>query len=434
MQAATNHHYGSPDVFELSELPRPTIGPRQILVEVRASDVTQGDRRLRAADFPGFTALFGRLMFGVFSPRNPVGGTMFAGQVVEVGAEVSRFAVGDDVFGTVMGGAYAEYLAVAEDEVLAKMPTNTTYAEAAALPYGAGTALVFLRDLAKVQPGERVLVVGASGGVGRMAVQMAHHLGAHVTGVASRDEDLVRSLGADEFLDHREEDFTKSGKSWDVIFDITEGNHFRAFRASLSSVGRYLTLHMTVRVLFEMAVTAMRGGRRAIAGVAMGNAAQMDDVRALVEQGALRPVVAERYPLAEIAIAHASLERSRPRGSVVVEVPEGRDASRPEDDEVSLAWSGSPAQEQKPDSGSHETARTVNTPALKMTPSRGTVPSSSSVPDCSTSPVALRMISSGRSEPSGTGVRGEHTFDLVGPIRVPPTVISRSTGDIDELV
>lgn len=330
MQAATNHQFGSPDVLQLSEIPRPTLGPRQVLVQVRAADVTQGDRRLRAADFPGFTALFGRLMFGVFRPRHTVGGTNFAGRVVEVGAEVSRFAVGDDVFGTVMRGAYAEYLAVSEDEALAKMPTSTTYAEAAALPYGAGTALVFLRDLAKVQPGERVLVVGASGGVGRMAVQIARHLGAHVTGVASRDEDLVRSLGAHEVVDHRAEDFTKSGKRWDVIFDTTQGNNFRSFRASLNPLGRYLTLYMTIRVLFEMAVTAMRAGRRAIVGVAMGDAALLDDVRALVERGALRAVVAERYPLEEIATAHASLEGSRPRGSVVVEMPgrrEGRTCS-----------------------------------------------------------------------------------------------------------
>jgi NADPH:quinone reductase-like Zn-dependent oxidoreductase len=323
MQAATNERYGDPEVLSLSEIPKPIIRPKEILVQVRASDVTQGDRRLRAADFPGLSAFFGRLMFGFFSPRNSVGGTSFAGRVVEVGAEVTRFAVGDDAFGGVMRGAYAEYLAVPEDDALAKMPANTSYAEAAALPYGAVTALVFLRDLAKVQPGERVLVVGASGGVGRMAVQMAKHLGAHVTGVVGRDEDLVRSLGASEVINHKEEDFTKSGKRWDVIFDATEGEHFRSFRASLTSVGRYLTLYMTMRVLFQMAFTAMRGGPRAIAGVALGAAGQLEDVRALVEEGALRPVIAERYPFEEIVSAHARLEGRRPRGSVVVEIADG---------------------------------------------------------------------------------------------------------------
>lgn len=321
MRAAINDEYGNPDVLSLGELPRPTIGPDEVLVQVCASDVTQGDRRLRAADFPGLSALFGRLMFGVFSPRNPVGGTSFAGQVVEVGAKVTRFAVGDDIFGGVMRGAYAEYMAVGQDEPLAKMPANTTYTEAAALPYGAVTALVFLRDMAKVQPDERVLVVGASGGVGRMAVQIAKHLGAHVTGVGSRDEDLSRSLGADEFINYKKEDFTKSGKTWDVIFDATEGNHFRSFRSALSSVGRYLSLYMTLRVLFQMAMTAMRRGPRAITGVALGDPGTLDDVRALVEEGALRPVVSDRYPLEDIVHAHAMLEGAQPpRGSVVVEM------------------------------------------------------------------------------------------------------------------
>tara|TARA_R110002096_G_scaffold401386_1_gene598202 strand:+ start:3452 stop:4522 length:1071 start_codon:yes stop_codon:yes gene_type:complete len=324
MRVAINDEYGAPDVLRLSEAPRPTAGPREVLVQVLASDVTQGDRRLRAADFPGFTAVFGRLMFGVFSPRRQVGGTSFAGRVVAVGSKVAGYAVGDDVYGSVMRGAYAEYLAVPAKGPLAKMPANTTYAEAAALPYGAVTALVFLRDLAKVQPGERVLVVGASGGVGRMAVQLAKHLGAHVTGVASRDEDLVRSLGASEFINHRSEDFTESSQTWDVIFDATEGNHFRAFRGSLTPHGRYLTLYMTVRVLFETVVTSMRKGRRANVGVAMGSAEVLRDIRELVSEGALRPVIGERYALDQIARAHAALEDRRPRGSVVIEIADGQ--------------------------------------------------------------------------------------------------------------
>ncbi len=319
MLVAANDEYGSPDVLCIRDAPSPKVRPREVLVQVLASDVTQGDRRLRAADFPGVTALFGRLMFGVFGPRNRVGGTNFAGRVVEVGSKVTDFAVGDDVFGAVMRGAYAEYLAVPEQGTLAKMPAETSYAEAAALPYGAVTALVFMRDLARVQPGERVLIVGASGGVGRMAVQVAKHLGAHVTGVASRDEDMVRSLGACEFINHRSQDFTQSGKRWDVIFDTTEGNHFRAYRGSLTPAGRYLTLYMTGRVLFEKALTAMRGGQRAIVGVAMGSAQNLRDIRELVCQGALRSVIGERYSFEQIARAHAALEGARPRGSVVIE-------------------------------------------------------------------------------------------------------------------
>ncbi len=141
MQPPTSE-YGTPDVLEISEVERPTIGPRQVLVRVHASAVTQGDRRLRSADFPGMSAVFGRLMMGVFRPRHTIGGSTFAGRVVEVGAEVTRFSVGDDIFGTVMHGAYAEYLAVNETDPVATMPTELGYAEAASLPYGAGTALL----------------------------------------------------------------------------------------------------------------------------------------------------------------------------------------------------------------------------------------------------------------------------------------------------
>jgi NADPH:quinone reductase-like Zn-dependent oxidoreductase len=320
MRAAKNIEYGAPNVLETAEVERPTIGPRQILVRVHASAVTQGDRRIRAADFPGMSALFGRLMLGVRGPRHTVGGSTFAGRVVEVGAEVKRFAVGDDVFGSVMHGAYAEYLAVGEEEAVATMPGNVGYAEAASIPYGAGTALVFLRDMAKVQPGERVLIVGASGGVGRMAVQVAKHLGAEVTGVLSRDAELVRELGADEIIDYTQEDFTEHRGRWDVILDTTEGNHFRAFRRALGPKGRYLSLYMTLRVLFEMAVTALRGGRRAMAGVAMGNASLTEDIRDIVEAGGVRAVIAERFPLERIADAHGALEGTRPSGSVVVDV------------------------------------------------------------------------------------------------------------------
>ena len=324
MQAATHTEYGTPEVLNLKEVERPTIGDDQVLVEVHASAVTQGDRRLRAADFPGISAWFGRLLVGVRGPRHPVGGSAFAGRVVEVGPKVTRLAVGDDVYGSVMHGAYAEYLAVGADEVVAKMPAGVSYPEAAALLYGGVTALVFLRDMAKVQPGERVLVVGASGGGERSAVRIAKHLGAEVTGVCSRGKEQVRALGADDVVDYRSEDFTQRGESWDVILDTTEGDHFRRFRRALSAGGRYLSVYLTLRVLFEMLFTAFRGGQRAIAGVAMGTGEVLDDLSRIVEQGALREPIAERHPLREIVEAHRGLEERRPLGAIVVEVVEER--------------------------------------------------------------------------------------------------------------
>ncbi len=320
MRAIINPNYGTPDVLQLTTIDRPTPGPDEILVRVHSTTVTHGDRRLRAADFPGIGAIFGRLMTGVFRPRHPVGGSNFAGRVVEVGKNVTRFAVGDDVFGGAMHGAYAEYVAVPEQSGIAKIAEGSTYGEAAALPYGAVTALSFLRDMAQVRAGERVLIVGATGGVGRMAIQIAKHLGAEVTAVCSGDPALARSLGADEVIDYKREDFTRHASAWDVILDTTEGNHFRKFRPSLTPHGRYLSLYVTIRLLWEMAVTRLRGGPRALTGVALGDPELAEDVRALAEQGAIRPLIARRFALEHTKDAHAFFETERPKGSVVIDV------------------------------------------------------------------------------------------------------------------
>ena len=321
MLAAIQNRYGAPDVLTVAEVEAPTVGEREILVRVHASPITQGDRRLRAADFPGITRVLGRLAIGVFGPRHRVPGTGFAGRVVAVGASVTRYAVGDDVFGSAMHGAHAELLTMAEDGPVARMPRGFGYDEAAALPYGGVTALRFLRDFGGVQPGQRVLILGASGGVGRLAVQLAHHLGAEVTGVASGDQaELVRSLGADHVIDYQREDFTRGERRYDVILDTGDRSSFGRARGSLTPTGRYLSLHVSLRVLFQAAYTRLRGGRRAMFGVAFGDAEDIDAVRQLAEDGALRPVLDRSYPLGEIARAHAHLEQAHPHGSVIVTV------------------------------------------------------------------------------------------------------------------
>ncbi len=323
MRAIINTSYGTPNVLRLNEVDRPALGPNDVLVRVHASTVTHGDRRLRAADFPGIGAIFGRLMTGVFRPRHPIGGSNFSGRVVSVGKNVTRFSVGDDVFGGAMHGAYAEYVAVPDNSGIAKIPEGSTYGEAAALPYGAVTALSFLRDLAQVRAGERVLIVGATGGVGRMAIQIAKHLGAEVTAVCSGEPELARSLGADAVIDYKQEDFTQRADQWDVIFDTTEGDHFRAFRSSLTQEGRYLSLYVTIRLLSEALITRLRGGPRALTGVALGTPQLADGVRDLTERGAIRPVIAARYPLEKTADAHAFFETSRPKGNVIIDVVSG---------------------------------------------------------------------------------------------------------------
>lgn len=320
MHAAKNERYGSPDVLVYCEVERPELAPREVLVRVHHSMVTQGDRRLRAADYPGFLALFGRLFSGILRPRHAIGGTNFAGKIVAVGRDVTRFSVGDDVFGGSMHGAYAEYLAVSEDFAMARMPAALDHAAAAVLPYGGGTALVFLRDLAKLRAGERVLVVGASGGVGRMAVQIARQLGAHVTAVCAGERALMQRLGAHEVIDYRKADFTEGSERWDVVFDTTEGDHFRRVRKVLNRKGRYLTLYVTPRVLLEMALSRLFGGPRALAGVAMPSASLLEDLAALASANKLGDVIARRYPLRRTHEAHAFLEEARPHGAVLIDV------------------------------------------------------------------------------------------------------------------
>jgi NADPH:quinone reductase-like Zn-dependent oxidoreductase len=322
MRAASTRSYGPPAVLEVTAIPRPTLDAHGVLVEVHAASVTAGDVRLRTADFPSISALPGRLLVGLFRPRHSVQGTMFAGRVVEVGSAVTRHRIGDDVFGFTDHGAYAEYLSVSESSAIARMPSGVSYEDAAAIPYGAGTALYFLRDLAAVRPGEHVLIVGAAGGVGRFAVSIAKHLGARVTAVcAARSFDLVRSLGADDVLDYASTDFTRDDDRYDVVFDIANASSFLASRRTLTTRGRYLTLTLSVSLLVFILSSALLPGRRAKFGIAIPSADVMEEIRMLTERGVLRPVIAKRFPLEQIADAHAYSESARSAGSTIVALP-----------------------------------------------------------------------------------------------------------------
>jgi NADPH:quinone reductase-like Zn-dependent oxidoreductase len=317
MKAALTTRYGSPDVLEIHDVPTPAPGPDQLLVDVYASPVSAGDRRLRAADFPGFTKLFGRPLVGLTAPRQPSQGSMFSGVVAAVGSNVTGFAVGDRVFGASMAGAWAERLVIdANRGAVAHVPDGITHAEAAAVPYGAGTALHFLDTLADVRPGDRVLILGASGGVGRYAIQLAKHRGAHVTAVASaHNEALVRSLGADEVVDYRREAVLDRDETWQVVFDTASTVGFTDVRRSLSDDGRFVTLTMTLAGLFWMAWTALFGGRRALTGVAIDD--RVRDVADLLDRGVFRPHVVETHTLDHIVEAHR-LAESGINGEVVV--------------------------------------------------------------------------------------------------------------------
>jgi NADPH:quinone reductase-like Zn-dependent oxidoreductase len=311
-------------VLELRRLPIPDIGPRDVLVRVEASSITAGDLRVRLGDF-GRLSLVGRALMGFFGPRRPVQGTTFAGVVARVGADVDRFAVGDPVFGSSLaGGAWAEYLAVSQDGALALRPDHITPAEAAATPYGAGTAWSFLNDLARVQSGERVVVLGGAGGVGRFAIQVARHLGAHVTAVGSGPSlPRMRELGAHAVLDYRESDFTAVGETWDVVFDTADASSFAHSRPVLTDEGRYVSLYASVGVVLQMLRTRWRGGPRALFAVGRGSRERTALVAELLERGAIRPVVAAEFPLERAAEAHRHAEAGCD-GAVVISPAAGR--------------------------------------------------------------------------------------------------------------
>jgi NADPH:quinone reductase-like Zn-dependent oxidoreductase len=320
MRAAVTPAYGPPTVLTVRDLPRPTPRDHEVLVAVRAAAVTAGDARLRSADFPSVSAWPGRLFVGVRRPRHAVQGTMFAGRIVAIGGAVTRHAVGDDVFGFVAHGAYAELLTIAEGGALATLPAGVAHHDAVAIPYGGGTALRFLRDVAQVRAGERVLILGAAGGVGRSAVQLARHLGAHVTAACSpRSFDLVRSLGAEGVVESAEAAAT-SGQRWDVVFDAGGVASFRAMRPALTARGRYLTVQLSLGLLRDLVLGALFGGPRAQTTIAQPTREDMTTLRDLAEAGALRPIVAARFPLERIVDAHLAAVVERSRGSVVIDL------------------------------------------------------------------------------------------------------------------
>ncbi|MCR9123441.1 MAG: NAD(P)-dependent alcohol dehydrogenase [Phyllobacteriaceae bacterium] len=322
MRAATHDRYGGSDVVTIADIAEPAIADNQLLVAVHASSVTTADWRLRASAFPGGLWLAGRLMTGLFRPRNCILGMEFSGVVARTGPNVTRFAPGDALFGNAGSGAHAEYLAIDEDAALAAKPPALSHAEAASLPFGAVTALVFLRDFAKLQSGQRVLIIGASGGVGVHAVRIARHLGARVTGVTSTDNvALVRELGADRVVDYRKEKLNDIGETFDLVFDTAGIVRFAEARRLLNVNGLFLPLEFGIGDLLTALWCAItRSGQRIGLHVSGDAQADVEAIAELAATGALKPVIDSRYPLAEIRKAHERVETRHKRGSVIVDV------------------------------------------------------------------------------------------------------------------
>jgi len=325
MKAIVYTEYGPGDVLHLQDVEKPTPKDNEVLIKVHAATVTTGDCNVRGFTFvpPGFGPL-PRLMFGLKKPKIAILGTELAGEVEAIGEAVTMFKKGDQVFGIGSDrfGAYAEYTCRPEKGALAIKPSNLSYEEAATLPFGAGTALYFLRDMAKIKRGQKVLVNGASGGVGVYAVQLAKYYGAEVTGVCSTaNVELVKSLGADKVIDYTREDFTQNGETYDVIVDIVVGKTlFSRCKNSLKPKGLYLAVAGGLREMGQMLWTSITGGKKVIFGSSTERKEDLVFIKELVEAGKLKPVIDRRYPLEQTAEAHRYVDTGHKKGSVVITV------------------------------------------------------------------------------------------------------------------
>jgi NADPH:quinone reductase-like Zn-dependent oxidoreductase len=293
MKAVVQKRAGSPDRLVLAEIPRPDPAPAEVLVRVHATSVTRGDVVMRK--MPRLVArLFGE------TPKS-IPGNEFAGQIEAIGEQVTGFRVGDRVFGTTNGlvqGSYAEYIALPEGAIFTHIPPDVAYEEAAPIPVGAMTALHFLQA-GQVASGKRILINGASGSVGGYAVQVAKHLGAHVTGVASSAHlELVTSLGADEVIDYTQQDFIEGGQTYDVIFDAAGKTTRKKAARVLERQGRFVTTRTRRRENIE----------------------ELHTVRDMVARGAVKAVIDRSYTLDQMSEAHRQVEEGRKRGNVVVVV------------------------------------------------------------------------------------------------------------------
>jgi NADPH:quinone reductase-like Zn-dependent oxidoreductase len=317
MKSIIYKKFGPPDVLQLQQKPKPVPADDEVLIRVHATTVTSGDIHLRTGE-----PLLARLFAGPVSPRNPVLGHEFAGLIEATGKEVRQFFPGDKVFGStnMNSGAYAEYLCLPEDGVIAQKPGHISFEQAAAIPVGALTALYFLRK-GNIQRGQKILVYGASGSVGTYAVQIARHLGAHVTGVCSSvNIELVKSLGADNVIDYTREDFTQSGICYDMIFDSVGKNSFTHCRHVLNPGGLYVTTAVSLSLLVQRLISIITGGRKLITGIARQTPEDLQLVKELVETGKIKPVLDKIFPLEQITEAHRYVEQGHKKGNVVIRV------------------------------------------------------------------------------------------------------------------
>lgn len=317
MKAIICTRYGAPDVLELAEIAKPTPDANEIQVRIRATAVSSGDVRLRAAN-----PFLIRLFFGFFRPKRPVLGFVLSGEITTVGRDVKKFEIGEQVFATtgIKMGAYAEYVCLSEDGIIGIKPENMSHEEAASVPFGGNTALYFLRK-GGISGGQKVLIYGASGAIGTVAVQLAVHFGAHVTAVCSgANANLVKSLGADVVIDYLSEDFTKRTDTYDMIFDTVGKSDYGSSVKRVKPSGAYVFAAAGPAQMLRGMWTSMTSRKKVISGVMKETAEDQVFFRELIEAGEFVSIIDRSYPLEKIVEAHAYVDKGHKKGNVVITV------------------------------------------------------------------------------------------------------------------
>jgi NADPH:quinone reductase-like Zn-dependent oxidoreductase len=321
MKAMVYEEFGPPEVLQLKDVEKPVPKENEVRIKIHATSVTKYDCWVRSSTAPPGFGLIMRIANGL-KPKQPILGTELAGEVETVGRDVTRLKVGDQVYGFcgMNLGAYAEYICLPEAAVVQK-PANLTYEEAAAVPQGALTAVYFLRN-GHIQRGDKILIFGASGGVGSYAVQLArHHFGAEVTGVCSTSKmDYVKSLGADQVIDYTQEDFTQNGQVYDIIFDTVGKTSVSRTRRSLEKNGSYLLATFGLPMLIQLFWYSMISSQNFEFGALKDKTEDLVFLKDLIEAGEIKPVIDRCYPLEQAAEAHRYVEAGRKTGNVVITV------------------------------------------------------------------------------------------------------------------
>ncbi|MEP1519660.1 NAD(P)-dependent alcohol dehydrogenase [Ascidiaceihabitans sp.] len=323
MLAYSYKQYGSPDVIKQVTLPQPTPKPNEVLIRIFATTVSAGDWRARSLTMPKGLGIMGRVVFGLRGPRKPILGTEFSGVIEAVGANVTHYQTSDAVIGFpgAAFGAHAEFITMPANGKLTLKPDNISFEHAAAIPFGATTAYDFLVNKAKLQRGETVLINGASGSVGSACVQIAKHLGAHVTAVCSGgNAEMVRTLGADHVINYRAQNVVEKGTQYDMVVDTVGTLPWAKAKHAIKRGGKMVLIAGITSDMFFGSLKARLAGKKMVGGVASEDRDILEAVVILAHQGVFQPVIDRSYAFEDMKAAHAHVDTGRKKGNVVVTV------------------------------------------------------------------------------------------------------------------